>query len=152
MSRIVIPQMKKQGKGAIVNIASSAHLAPIPSAAVYSATKRYVRSLSLAMERELFKYNIAVQCVQPFFVRTQLTQFSKTLSRGTFFGTPVEAFTRSAVFTLGKTQETTGYWAHAVFSFLLSLLPEWLRIRIAHAVADHARKEWLKKQVEEKEK
>uniref|UniRef100_A0A1A9UVF4 Uncharacterized protein n=1 Tax=Glossina austeni TaxID=7395 RepID=A0A1A9UVF4_GLOAU len=170
MSRIVIPQMKKQGKGAIVNIASTAHLAPMPLLAVYSATKRYVRSLSLTMERELLKHNITVQCVEPWFVRTELTQFSETLSRGMFFGTPVEAFTRSAVFTLGKTQETTGYWTHAIMvkfllyaiiyklkkeqfqSFHLSLLPEWLRIRISHAFTDYLRKEWLKKQVEEKEK
>uniref|UniRef100_A0A1B0AUP4 Uncharacterized protein n=1 Tax=Glossina palpalis gambiensis TaxID=67801 RepID=A0A1B0AUP4_9MUSC len=172
MSRIVIPQMKKQGKGAIVNIASSAHWIPTPSLAVYAATKRYVRSLSLAMERELFKYNITVQCVEPWFVRTELTRFSETLSRGTFFGTPVEAFTRSAVFTLGKTKETTGYWAHGIMvklqfvfyiiiyklkkgkfqSFFLKLAPEWLRIRISHAFINHIRKEWLNNQFKEKEK
>lgn len=26
----------------------------------------------------------------------------------------VESYVRSAVFTLGKTNETTGYWAHAI--------------------------------------
>uniref|UniRef100_A0A1A9ZCY9 Uncharacterized protein n=1 Tax=Glossina pallidipes TaxID=7398 RepID=A0A1A9ZCY9_GLOPL len=116
MSRIVIPQMKKQGKGAIVNISSNAELTPIPLTAVYSATKRYVRSLSLAMGRELFKYNITVQCVTPSFVRTELLHFSDILARNKFVGTPVETYTRAAVFTLGKTQETTGYWTHALLT------------------------------------
>uniref|UniRef100_A0A1A9Z2H9 Uncharacterized protein n=1 Tax=Glossina pallidipes TaxID=7398 RepID=A0A1A9Z2H9_GLOPL len=145
MSRIVIPQMKKQGKGAIVNIASILHLTPIPLLAVYSATKSYIRSLSLAMERELFKYNITIQCVTPSAVRTELIQFSDILSRNKFVGTPVETYTRSAVFTLGKTQETTGYWTHAVLHFSANLLPEWLRIRITHIISNYVRKDYLKK-------
>ncbi|KAL9929292.1 hydroxysteroid dehydrogenase-like protein 1 [Glossina fuscipes fuscipes] len=151
MSRIVIPQMKKQGKGAIVNIASSAHWIPTPLAAVYGATKRYVRSLSLAMERELFKYNINVQCVEPWFVRTELIQFSDILSRNKYFGTPVDTFTRSAVFILGKTLETTGYWTHAIMTFFAKLFPEWLAIRGFHFISNYVRKDYLRNQLEGKE-
>ncbi|XP_037899673.1 hydroxysteroid dehydrogenase-like protein 1 [Glossina fuscipes] len=151
MSRIVIPQMKKQGKGAVVNIASSAHWIPTPLAAVYGATKRYVRSLSLAMERELFKYNINVQCVEPWFVRTELIQFSDILSRNKYFGTPVDTFTRSAVFILGKTLETTGYWTHAIMTFFGKLAPEWLAIRGFHFISNYVRKDYLRNQLEGKE-
>uniref|UniRef100_A0A1A9VWA4 Uncharacterized protein n=1 Tax=Glossina austeni TaxID=7395 RepID=A0A1A9VWA4_GLOAU len=107
MSRIVIPQMKKQGKGAIVNMASCAELQPMPLWAVYGATKRYVRSLSLAMERELCEHNISVQCVTPAFVSTEIIQFPENFP-GKIFATPMETFARSAAFTLVITGGSDG--------------------------------------------
>uniref|UniRef100_A0A1A9WL14 Uncharacterized protein n=1 Tax=Glossina brevipalpis TaxID=37001 RepID=A0A1A9WL14_9MUSC len=150
MSRLIIPQMKKHGKGAIVNIASGFELMPTPLMAVYGATKRYVRSLSLAMERELSEYNITVQCVTPVLVVTKIVQFSDFLSQSYFFGTSVEAYTRSLVLTLGKTQETTGYWTHAIIYFIGKLTPEWLRIRIIHAIARYIKKGYMKNRIEKK--
>ncbi|XP_037899672.1 hydroxysteroid dehydrogenase-like protein 1, partial [Glossina fuscipes] len=150
MSRIVIPQMKKQGKGAIVNMASCAELQPLPLWAVYGATKHYVRSLSLAMERELCAHNISVQCVTPGFVSTKIIQCPENCS-GKMFATPMETYTRSAVFTLGKTQETTGYWTHAIMFFVAKLFPEWWRIRVFHIISDYTRKACLRDQLKGKE-
>uniref|UniRef100_A0A1B0G4U7 Uncharacterized protein n=1 Tax=Glossina morsitans morsitans TaxID=37546 RepID=A0A1B0G4U7_GLOMM len=121
MSRLVIPQMKQQGRGAIVNMASCAELQPMPLWPVYGVTKRYVRSLSLAMERELCEHNISVQCVTPAFVSTEITQFPENFP-GKMFATSMETFARAAAFTLGKTQETTGYWRHAIVARLKSVL------------------------------
>ncbi|KAL9928666.1 hydroxysteroid dehydrogenase-like protein 1 [Glossina fuscipes fuscipes] len=151
MSRIVIPQMKKQGKGAIVNMASCAELQPLPLWAVYGATKRYVRSLSLAMERELCAHNISVQCVTPGFVSTKIIQCPENCS-GKMFATPMETYTRSAVFTLGKTQETTGYWTHAIMFFVAKLFPECWRMRAFHFFSDYIRKECLRDQLKGKER
>lgn len=39
MSHMIIPQMKKAGKGAIVNISSGSELQPLPLMAVYAASK-----------------------------------------------------------------------------------------------------------------
>ncbi|XP_037960400.1 hydroxysteroid dehydrogenase-like protein 1 [Teleopsis dalmanni] len=143
MSRMIIPYMKKQKKGAIVNISSGSELQPIPLMAVYAATKRYVKCLTQAMERELAEYNITVQCVTPLFLVTKMNQYSNTVMKGGFLIPNVKSFTRSAVFTLGKTIETTGYWTHGLQYFVMKLAPEWMRIRIGHQMTRSLRDEYL---------
>ncbi|XP_037886195.1 hydroxysteroid dehydrogenase-like protein 1 [Glossina fuscipes] len=150
MSRLVIPDMKKQRKGAIVNISSGTELQPAPLVAAYAATKSYIRSLSLAMECELHEYNITVQCVVPGFVVTKMNQFSESLQQSSFFSPPAETYTRWAVFTLGKTKETTGYWTHAIAYCLIKLFPEWLRIRVGHFLSKQLRTEYLITQAKRK--
>lgn len=39
MTRMIMPQMKARGRGAIVNVSSSSELQPLPLMAVYAATK-----------------------------------------------------------------------------------------------------------------
>uniref|UniRef100_A0A1A9UVE8 Inactive hydroxysteroid dehydrogenase-like protein 1 n=1 Tax=Glossina austeni TaxID=7395 RepID=A0A1A9UVE8_GLOAU len=150
MSRLVIPEMKKRRKGAIVNISSGTELQPAPLVAAYAATKSYIRSLSLAMECELQEYNITVQCVVPGFVVTKMNEFSESLQESSFFSPPAEAYTRWAVFTLGKTKETTGYWTHAIAYCFIKLFPEWLRIRVGHFLAKQLRAEYLITQAKRK--
>ncbi|XP_065355735.1 inactive hydroxysteroid dehydrogenase-like protein 1 [Calliphora vicina] len=143
MSRMLISHMKKQGKGAIVNISSGSELQPIPYMAVYAATKRYVRAFSLAIERELAEYNIDVQCVTPLFVVTKMNQYSDTVMKGNILIPHVQSYTRSLVFTLGKTVETTGYWSHGLQYFVMKLSPEWLRTRISHRMTRQLRDEYF---------
>lgn len=114
MSRLLIPHFKQQGRGAIVNMSSGSELQPIPYMAVYVASKRYVKALSMAMERELASYNITVQCVTPLYLVTKMNQYSDLVMKGGFLIPQVDTFTQSAVFTLGKTNETTGYWTHGI--------------------------------------
>ncbi|XP_011191480.2 inactive hydroxysteroid dehydrogenase-like protein 1 [Zeugodacus cucurbitae] len=144
MSRMLIPELKKQKRGAIVNISSGSELQPIPYMAVYAATKRYVRCFSQAIERELAEHNITVQCVTPLFLVTKMNQYSDTVMKGGFLIPDVKSFTRSAVFTLGKSAETTGYWTHGLQYFFMKLSPEWLRIRIAHVMTRQLRREYLR--------
>ena len=44
--RAVVPQMIRNGKGVIINVASIAAFAPVPSSAIYNATKAFPHSLS----------------------------------------------------------------------------------------------------------
>ena len=39
MTRLIVNDMKKRGKGAIINISSGSELQPLPYATVYSASK-----------------------------------------------------------------------------------------------------------------
>lgn len=54
MTRMLINDMKKRGKGAIVNISSGSELQPLPYAAVYAASKvnavKYVLFIVLFMD------------------------------------------------------------------------------------------------------
>lgn len=45
---------------------------------------------------------------------TKLNSYSVDLTSGRYLVPDVQTYVRSAVFTLGKSYETTGYWAHAI--------------------------------------
>ena len=66
----VIPVMKQQGSGAIVNISSVAGHIPLPFHAVYSATKFALNAIGKAARIELKSYGINVLTVCPGYVRT----------------------------------------------------------------------------------
>jgi len=110
MCRIVLPQMKERGKGAIVNIASASGFFPTPYLTVYSATKKFLGFLTKGLEMEYENTGIFFQCVYPFFVATKLAK----IRRATFFAPNPDTFAKSAVGTIGIQTETTGYLGHAL--------------------------------------
>lgn len=65
-----IPQMLKQGKGAIVNTSSIAGLFSCPSCAPYAASKYGVTGLTTSVAMEVAKAGIRVNAVCPGYVRT----------------------------------------------------------------------------------
>ena len=75
----VIPVMRQQGGGAIINISSVAGHIPIPFHASYSATKFALNALGKAAGVELQKDGIHVLTVCPGYVRTA---FSENAVRG----------------------------------------------------------------------
>lgn len=150
MCRMLIDQMKKNGKGAIVNISSGSELQPLPYMAVYSASKKYVKNLTLALQEELNEYGITVQCVTPSFIVTKMNQYSKKVMSGGFLIPDVKSFTRYAVFTLGKTSETTGYWTHGLQYAVSKTVPEWVRMKIGHRITSKLRAEYLNSLVDDK--
>lgn len=69
----VLPTMIEQGSGHIVNVGSVAGRRPFPGAAVYSATKFALRSLSWGLHLELGNaHGIRVTDIQPGYVSTEL--------------------------------------------------------------------------------
>lgn len=75
----VIPVMRQQGGGAIINISSVAGHVPLPFHASYSATKFALNAIGKAARIELKKENIHVLTVCPGYVRTD---FGKNAVRG----------------------------------------------------------------------
>ncbi|MDO5093003.1 MAG: SDR family oxidoreductase [Propionibacteriaceae bacterium] len=65
LTRTVLPGMKARGRGAIVNLASTASFQPIPGFATYAATKAYVLRLSVALWAELRETDVRVLAVCP---------------------------------------------------------------------------------------
>jgi short-subunit dehydrogenase len=75
----VIPVMRQQGAGTIINISSVAGHIPLPFHAAYSATKFALNAMGKAAGVELKKDGIHVLTVCPGYVRTA---FSKNAIRG----------------------------------------------------------------------
>lgn len=70
VSRLLIPQMRKNDFGHIVNIVSIAGLNGVKHYAAYSATKHAVTGLSHSMMMELREYGIKVTAVFPGSTKT----------------------------------------------------------------------------------
>jgi 3-oxoacyl-[acyl-carrier protein] reductase len=69
--KAVYPHMKKQGKGSIVNIASSTILEGVPGVAHYIAAKGSVWAFTRSLSREVGQYGIRVNSITPGFTLTQ---------------------------------------------------------------------------------
>ncbi|NNE80733.1 MAG: SDR family oxidoreductase [Silicimonas sp.] len=72
VNKAVVPAMRKQGYGRIVNIASVAGKEGNPNASAYSASKAGVIGLTKSLGKELADVDIAVNCVTPAAARTRI--------------------------------------------------------------------------------
>lgn len=70
MTRAVVPAMKKQGKGSIVNVSSIAGIMGVGSSVAYAASKGAVNTMTLSLARALAP-EIRVNAVCPGFVETR---------------------------------------------------------------------------------
>ena len=71
-TQAVLPMMRAQGGGHIVNISSVAGRVFSPSAAMYAATKAGVVGFSEALRKEVYKDRIRVTVVEPGVTATEL--------------------------------------------------------------------------------
>jgi NAD(P)-dependent dehydrogenase (short-subunit alcohol dehydrogenase family) len=71
--KLALGEMVDRGRGHVVNVASLAARLPVPGAAVYSGTKAAVVGMSDAVRRELAGTGVALTCVLPGMVRTELS-------------------------------------------------------------------------------
>jgi NAD(P)-dependent dehydrogenase (short-subunit alcohol dehydrogenase family) len=68
--RAIIPQMRRQGHGVIVNVTSSAAIGPMPLVAVYTASKSAVEGFTESLSYELHPFGIAARLVEPGYAPT----------------------------------------------------------------------------------
>lgn len=71
----VLPLMKVQGSGHIVNISSVAGRAAQEGSAVYNATKWGVGAFSESLRQEVEKHHIRVTVIEPGVVATEMQQY-----------------------------------------------------------------------------
>ncbi len=70
MTRAVVPQMRQQGAGRIINIGSVLGFLPMPYVALYAATKHAVEGYSEALDHELRTRGIRVSVIEPAYTKT----------------------------------------------------------------------------------
>ena len=81
-SRAVIPAMRRQGHGKIINVASRSALRGEANAALYSASKSVVVRLTESMAAELRDAGVNVNCVLPGIIDTPINR--KAMPNGDF--------------------------------------------------------------------
>ena len=65
MTQAVLPQFRARRAGMIVNVTSSATLAPMPLVAVYTASKTAIQGFTGSLAHELAEFTIGVKLVEP---------------------------------------------------------------------------------------
>ena len=71
MTRAVVPHMRQQGGGRIINIGSVLGFLPMPYGALYAATKHAVEGYSESLDHELRTQGIRVSVIEPAYTKTQ---------------------------------------------------------------------------------
>jgi NAD(P)-dependent dehydrogenase (short-subunit alcohol dehydrogenase family) len=71
MTRAVVPHMRRQGHGRIINIGSVLGFLPMPYGALYAATKHAIEGYSESLDHELRTRGIRVSVIEPAYTKTQ---------------------------------------------------------------------------------
>lgn len=71
LTRTFLPAMVQRGSGAVLNVASTAGMQPMPYSAGYAAAKAYVLSFSEALHQELCGTGVTVSALAPGPVQTE---------------------------------------------------------------------------------
>jgi NAD(P)-dependent dehydrogenase (short-subunit alcohol dehydrogenase family) len=70
MTRAVLPQMREQAGGRIINISSVLGLMPAPFGALYASTKHAIEGYSESLDHEVREHGVRVLLVEPAYTRT----------------------------------------------------------------------------------
>jgi NAD(P)-dependent dehydrogenase (short-subunit alcohol dehydrogenase family) len=77
MVNAVLPTMRRQHDGQIINVSSIAAVLPIPFEGHYAAAKAALDSYTLSLRLEVKKFNIKVSAVLPGFFKTKIGDNAK---------------------------------------------------------------------------
>jgi uncharacterized protein len=96
-----LPGMVERGRGAVINVASVAAFQPLPSQAVYAATKAFVLSFSEAVSSELKGTGVTITALCPGPVATEFIEvagFKKGMDElPSFIWSSAESVARSGI-------------------------------------------------------
>jgi NAD(P)-dependent dehydrogenase (short-subunit alcohol dehydrogenase family) len=73
MAQLVLPGMRRQGHGRIVNLSSVAGRVTMPGSGVYSASKFAIEAMTDALRFEVRGFGVGVSLVEPGPIRTEFT-------------------------------------------------------------------------------
>jgi short-subunit dehydrogenase len=74
MSQAILPIMREQGYGRIVNIGSVVGFLPAPYQGIYAASKHALEGYSESLDHEVRQFGIRVSVIEPGFTRTNIGQ------------------------------------------------------------------------------
>jgi NAD(P)-dependent dehydrogenase (short-subunit alcohol dehydrogenase family) len=109
VTNAVLPSMRKNGGGRIINMSSIVGFAPAPYAAHYGASKHALEGYSESLDYETRAFNVRVSVIEPAFTRSALDENALTadsqLKEYDVPRTHVGALIRNSVSTTGDPPE-----------------------------------------------
>ncbi len=72
MTKAVLPTLRKQGSGQIINLSSLAAILPVPFEGYYAGAKAALLAWSEALRHEVKRFGIKVSVIEPGFFKTNL--------------------------------------------------------------------------------
>lgn len=99
MTQAVLPFMRGQRSGRIVNVGSVVGIVPAPYQGIYCASKHALEGYSESLDHEVRQFGIRVSTIEPSFTRTNIAQNSQVA------GSLLEAYAGGRNRVLKATQE-----------------------------------------------
>lgn len=141
MTRIVLPGMIQNKRGAIVNLSSGSAMYTLPLLAGYSASKSYIEKFSRALNAEYSNKGVTCQCQIPFYVATKLAKMRKS-----FMVPTPEQYVKLSMNWIGHSEAVASpYWPHALQGWILASLPDAVVTKIIMNMHLSTRKRGMKK-------
>ena len=78
MIKAVLPALRRQRYGRIINVSSIVGLVPLPFMGIYSAGKFALEGYSEALSHEVKPFGIYISLIEPGFIKTQIGNHAKT--------------------------------------------------------------------------
>jgi short-subunit dehydrogenase len=136
LTGMLLPDLKKQTRGYILNIASAAAYQAVPGLTAYAATKSFLLSFSRGLQYELRKTNVSVTVVSPGGTDTDFANRAKVAGKAVKAGEKLN-MTPNAVAKLAvnamfarKTEIIAGF-INKLGAFFVWLLPKKLAEKTA---------------------
>ncbi len=109
MSQLVLPGMRREGCGRIVNVGSMGGKLTLPGGGIYHATKYAVEAISDAMRFEVKGFGVDVVLIEPGVIQTEFAAAAVgALNSGTEDGGPYGEFNQAvAALTVGAYEGPT---------------------------------------------
>lgn len=119
MTSLVLPKLKRNRKGIIVNISSVAAVHPAAGLGAYNGSKAFVDFFSRSLRQELREHNVLVQTVYPGFVKTKILAEKLRNALPACVAPDYMSFSRHCVSTIGVLPETYGCCRHRMHAYLI---------------------------------
>ncbi|MEE3852864.1 oxidoreductase [Gordonia sp. LSe1-13] len=100
MSQLVLPGMRKAGRGRIVNIGSMGGKLTFPGGGIYHATKYAVEAISDAMRFEVQGFGVQVILIEPGLITTEFASAATSSMSGLDDGGPYGHFNNAVADTM----------------------------------------------------
>jgi len=131
-----LPQLKRQKRSFILNIASTAAYQATPGLSTYAATKSFVLSFSRGLNSELKNTSVSVTCISPgptntgFFERAHMSKKGQEMVKKVYMETQVVAKIAVRALLKGKPEIIPGL-QNKLAAFLSWLFPKSIVEKIA---------------------
>ena len=136
-----LPEIRRHGRGGVINLASGLAFQPVPYFSTYAATKAFVLSFTEGLAHEVRNTDIRVLAVCPGPVRTEFADMASTTADARRFVGSIPNLTPEAVveaalqaFRRGRVVQVVGLANH-VLTFLPRMLPRSMVRRVMGGLA-----------------